>query len=152
MARNLDISLVSIDFSLIILYLSDYQANKFAMSIKKNLMEIGEVVKKLRVRKELTQKELAQKISVTTDSIHRYENDYADKIPADKLKDIAKALDTSVTKLYQFKENPSMLEEPIHAFGGSEKLNEITLMVKLDGKLETLNAVYNTLKKLNAAI
>jgi transcriptional regulator with XRE-family HTH domain len=114
-------------------------------------MEIGEIVKKLRVRKQITQKQLADKVKITSDSVHRYENDYADRIPSDKLIDIAKALDTTVAKLYQYKESPNLLEDQ-NNFYGQKSINEVTLSVKLDGTLETLNELYNTLKKVNAAI
>lgn len=114
-------------------------------------MKLGEIVKKVRKNKEYTQEELAEKTGLPLNTIHRYENDYADKIPPERLKIIATALNTTVSEIYSIKENPMLLNDPVQFYKGKSK-SQVSITIQLDGSIETLNSWVSTLKKLNAAL
>lgn len=112
-------------------------------------MELNEIVKRVRESKVLTQENLADEIGVHVSTINRYESPGA-KIPTDKLEKIAKALSTTVSDLYAYKQNPELLEDPIVFYKSKKK--ELNIMVQLDGTAETLNEWMARLKRLNAAL
>ncbi len=112
-------------------------------------MEINEIVRRLRENRNLTQENLAEEIKVHVSTINRYESK-GSTIPMDKLEDIAKALKVSVSNIYEYKKNPTLLEEPLEYYRTTRK--QIGIMVQLDGTEDTLNEWFTTLRKLNAAI
>ncbi len=112
-------------------------------------MELNEIVKRVRESKVLTQENLADEINVHVSTINRYESPGA-TIPMDKLELIAKALKTTVSDLYAYKQNPSLLEEPMNFYRSSKK--QLSILVHLDGTTDTLNDWLSTLKKINAAL
>ena len=115
------------------------------------IMELGDIVRRLREDKDLTQENLAKMVGMPTNTIHRYENDYKDRIPLDRLERIAKALQTNMAALYSYKENPQLLRDPIN-YVQELHTQKVSILVELDGTVETLNTWFNTLKKLNAAL
>ncbi|WKZ61681.1 MAG: helix-turn-helix transcriptional regulator [Cyclobacteriaceae bacterium] len=114
-------------------------------------LELGDIMKKLRESKGLNQTQLAEKTGFPLNTIHRYENDYKDRIPSDRLETIARALGETVDHFYQYKSNPTMLEEPA-TFYSKSKSAKVSVVVELDGSIETLNNLFTMLKKLNTAI
>jgi transcriptional regulator with XRE-family HTH domain len=120
----------------------------FNLAIMK--LELGEIIKKMRELKGLTQSELASKSKISLNTINRYENDYKDRIPLAKLEAIAKVLNTSVSIIYQYKENPTLLSDPGQYLKKSKSKPKISLIVELDGTHETLNGWVQTLKRLNS--
>lgn len=115
-------------------------------------MELGDIIKKLREGKGLTQVELAEKTGIPPNTIHRFENDYKDKIPPARLEIISKALNTTVSSIYSYKENPSMLNDPAQFLESLNSKPKVSVMVELDGTVDNLNIWFATLKKLNAAL
>lgn len=113
-------------------------------------MEIGEIVRRLREDKGLTQPELADLIKMERTSIYRYENDQT-KVPNNVLEKIAEALGTTVPDIYAIKENPLILEDPVTFYRGKSQ-DRIQLIVTLDGTLGTLNSWISTMKKVNASL
>ena len=49
------------------------------------MMTIGDRIKQLRRKNSLTQDDLAEKLSTTKQTIHKYENNIITNIPADKI-------------------------------------------------------------------
>lgn len=115
-------------------------------------MDIGEVIKRVRESKGITQKELAVKTKLPHNTIHRYENEYSNKIPPDRLDVIAKALGISVGTVYQYRENPTLLEEPANFLEEYRAKTKVSVMIELDGSVDTMNKWISTIKRLNAAI
>jgi transcriptional regulator with XRE-family HTH domain len=113
-------------------------------------MELNEIVRRVRENRSLTQQNVAEEIGVNVSTINRYESSGA-KIPVGKLEDIAKALKTTVSDLYAYKENPALLEEPLQFFYKNAR-KQVSITVQLDGTTETLNEWFSTLKKINSAI
>lgn len=67
-------------------------------------MNIGERIRTLREKNEMTQTELAQKIGSTKQTIYKYENGVVTNIPYDKLILLAKALKTTPAALMGWKD------------------------------------------------
>ena len=61
-------------------------------------MNLGEKIKKYRIKKGLTQQQLAEAIGVQRAAISKYEKDSVD-ISVERIESIAKALDTPIYKL-----------------------------------------------------
>ena len=55
------------------------------------MMTIGDRIKQLRRKNSLTQDDLAEKLSTTKQTIHKYENNIITNIPADKIESLALA-------------------------------------------------------------
>lgn len=81
---------------------------KLAMERDNNL-SIGTRIRILREKKEMTQAELAQKISSTKQTIYKYEKSIVTNIPYDKLILLAKALETTTVALMGLEEEPEQL-------------------------------------------
>ena len=62
-------------------------------------MNIGERIRGLREKQEMTQTELAEKIGSTKQTVYKYENGVVTNIPYDKLILLAKALGTTPSSL-----------------------------------------------------
>lgn len=58
-------------------------------------MNIGERIKTIRIRNGLTQDELANRISTTKQTIHKYETGIISNIPSSKIEAIANVLNTT---------------------------------------------------------
>ena len=61
------------------------------------MMTIGDRIKQLRRKNSLTQDDLAEKLSTTKQTIHKYENNIITNIPADKIEVVYQGCDTSFT-------------------------------------------------------
>jgi len=68
-------------------------------------MDIGERIKKIRLKKNLTQDELALKINTTKQTIYKYENGIITNIPSSKIEAIANALNTTPEYLMGWENN-----------------------------------------------
>ncbi|MGL6121661.1 MAG: helix-turn-helix domain-containing protein [Shewanella sp.] len=112
-------------------------------------MDLNEIVRRVRESKVLTQENLAEEIGVHVTTMNRYESRGA-KIPMDKLEKIAEALKITVSDLYAFKQNPSLLEEPLTFYRTKKK--QLSIIVHLDGTPDTLNDWLTTLKQINLAL
>lgn len=72
---------------------------------------IGNRIRILRKKNEITQTELAKKIGSTKQNIYKYENGLVTNIPYDKLILLAKALGTTPVELIGWKDEPEQLPE-----------------------------------------
>lgn len=71
-------------------------------------MTFGKTLKKIRIEKGLTQKQLADSLHVTFQTVSKWENDINEP-GYTAIKDIANALNCSVTKLFNEKESENLL-------------------------------------------
>lgn len=62
-------------------------------------MTIGEKIKRMRTEKKMTQKQLADRMGVTSSHVWQYENDLINKPSSKQIKKFADALDISVNEL-----------------------------------------------------
>jgi len=69
-------------------------------------MNIGEILKRRRTSKGLTQTELAEKAKIAQSQISQIENSVSDNATIDMLRKLAKALDCVVTDLLPEKDKP----------------------------------------------
>lgn len=77
-----------------------------------NDFKIGNRIRTLRIKNEMTQMELAQKIGSTKQTIYKYENGIVTNIPYDKLNLLAEALRTTPVELIGWKDEPRQLQLP----------------------------------------
>ena len=63
-------------------------------------MSVGKRIKELRINQGLTLREVAKKIGVATQTIHKYENEIVTNIPIDRIEEIAKVLNTNIIALF----------------------------------------------------
>lgn len=68
-------------------------------------MNIGDRIKSMRIKMNLTQDELAASIKSTKQTIHKYENGIISNIPAGKIKIIAEKLQTTPAYLMGWDED-----------------------------------------------
>lgn len=70
-------------------------------------MTIGERIKHLRLKKGITQTELADVLKTTKQNIYKYENGIITNIPSDKIEEIARYFQVSPTYLMGWEESES---------------------------------------------
>ena len=59
------------------------------------MMTKGERIKELREKAGMTQEELAKRLHTTKQTIHKYEKNIVTNIPSDRIKELAKILDST---------------------------------------------------------
>lgn len=111
-------------------------------------MDWGEVIRRIRENKDLTQQNIADELGVDKTTIIRWEQEGNIKTP--QLEKLAKAFKMELSDLYKYHSEPLLLSEP-HSFYAKAK-TKVSIMVELDGSVSTLDSWFATLKKLNAAI
>lgn len=110
-------------------------------------MEWGEIIRRIRQDKGLTQENVADELGVDKTTIIRWEQ--SGKIKADQIEKLAKVFGVELSQLYAYHTEPSLLEDPLAYYKTKTK---ITVTVELDGSLDTLHQWFATLKKVNAAL
>lgn len=70
-------------------------------------MNIGQRIKSMRLKNNLTQDELALRINTTKQTIHKYENGIITNIPSSKIEAIANVLNTTPDYLMGWTEETS---------------------------------------------
>lgn len=70
-------------------------------------MNIGQRIKNMRLKNNLTQDELALRINTTKQTIHKYENGIITNIPSSKIEAIANVLNTTPDYLMGWTEKTS---------------------------------------------
>jgi len=68
-------------------------------------MTVGDRIKKQRTLIGFSQTELAEKVNVSKQTLHKYENNIITNIPSDKIEDIAKLLCVSPAYLMGWEDN-----------------------------------------------
>lgn len=111
-------------------------------------MHISEVVKRVREDKGLTQEQLAEKIKVHFTTVNRWEKNKR-SIPGDKLEQIAKVFEMSVSELYNYTDSQKFFGKK--GFSTTQR-RTISLMVHLDGTPGTLKSCIDTLQQVNALL
>lgn len=112
-------------------------------------MELGEVIQRVMGSRKITQQNLADTIGVSITSVNRWLN--GGTITNDMIEKIAGALNVKVSELYEYKQHPHLLEEPLEVYK-TEQSKSIDVIVRLDGTVDTLNRYLTTLKNLNSAL
>lgn len=74
-------------------------------------MNIGDRIKSMRIKMNLTQDELAASIKSTKQTIHKYENGIISNIPAGKIKIIAEKLQTTPSYLMGWDEDTEICSD-----------------------------------------
>ncbi len=74
-------------------------------------MQLGNKIKFLREQLDLTQEDLAKKLNVATQTIHKYEAGIVTNIPLDKIKTLANILKVSPSYLCGWQANPQESED-----------------------------------------
>lgn len=77
-------------------------------------MDVGTIIKVARIRKGLTQEELAEKVGVKKSAVAKWENGRVSEIKRSNLKNLAEALDLPPTQLLgELEENPTVENDGI---------------------------------------
>ncbi len=77
-------------------------------------MDVGTIIKVARIRKGLTQEELAEKVGVKKSAVAKWENGRVSEIKRSNLKNLADALDLPPTQLLgELEENPTVENDGI---------------------------------------
>ena len=76
---------------------------------------INEKIKEARARSGLTFEEVAARVGVSKQTIHKYETGIISNIPSDKIELLAKALGTSPSFLMGWESSPSFQAGTLHA-------------------------------------
>lgn len=71
-------------------------------------MTVGERIRQLRLKAEITQQELADYIGVSKQAVYKYENNIVTNIPTDKVNAIASYLKVSPAYLMGWEEQPEL--------------------------------------------
>ena len=116
------------------------------------MINIGETIKKLRIKNKLTQQQLADKLFVSDKTISSWESSRTEP-DFNMLSDICKALNTSFFTLIG-SENPNNLEIEIKIIASKKEQDRILDLIKNDSKFiieEDQNAIYYKLphRKMN---
>lgn len=105
-------------------------------------MSIGDRIKALRIKNDLSQIDLAEKIGSTKQAIYKYEKGIVTNIPSDKLQEIARALHTTPAYLMGWEEEADHKE--------TESPVDVALKNWLDSASEDEKmALLNLLKSIN---
>ncbi len=111
-------------------------------------MNWGDLIKRVREQKGITQQNLAEELKVDKSTIVRWER--VGKIKTSMLEKIAKALGVKLSDLYTYHTNPTLIIDPI-SDQNMEKA-KVRITVELDGSITTLNDRFAMLKRINQAI
>ena len=76
-------------------------------------MNIGDRIKTLRMNRDLSQTELAEKIGVSKQTLYKYENSLITNIPSDKIELLARYLGSSPAVLMGWEPNTDIEEDNI---------------------------------------
>ena len=93
-------------------------------------MNIGQRIKSMRLKNNLTQDELSLRINTTKQTIHKYENGIITNIPSSKVEAIANALDTTPDYLMGW------TEEKLHKSSGHDNDVNSEILSILEGMSE----------------
>lgn len=95
------------------------------------MMTIGERIKQLRLERNLTQQELADRLGTSKQAIYKYENGVVTNIPLDRLEQLANILSTTTSYLTGWEENneqnkatPDYHDVKVALFGGDGEVTD----------------------------
>lgn len=118
-------------------------------------MTKGERIKQLRERAGLTQEELAAKLKVTKQTIHKYEKNIVTNIPSDNIEVLANILDSTPEYILGWKKvtpeeqknNDTMADIIVRMRTDADFLSVVELLNNLDS--DQLASVKQMLKAFN---
>lgn len=94
-----------------------------------DFMTVGQRIKRLRLKNNLTQEDIAKKIGVAIQTIYKYENEIVTNIPSDKIERMAVAFGVSPAVLMGWDESTTPEEKP-----DDVKLDENIIIYHRNGK------------------
>lgn len=118
--------------------------------MKRGAIIIGEKIKKLRLKNDLTQEELANKLNTTKQNIYKYESGIITNIPSDKIEKLAEILHTTPAYLMGWEDNNDDDEQRVFS-EVDDMTNELFEKHKLLFS-KTKNASVNDMKKIIAIV
>jgi transcriptional regulator with XRE-family HTH domain len=74
-----------------------------------NKMTKGEKIKELRILNKLSQLDVAKRLNVTIQTIHKYEQNIITNIPSDKIEMMAEMFNVNPAYIYGWEENKVQL-------------------------------------------
>ena len=89
-------------------------------------MTKGERIKKLRLEKGISQTELAERIGQSKQTVYKYENNIVTNIPSDVIEKIAISLDTTLSYLFGWDDNPETKSSEPPARDPLERFNSLS--------------------------
>lgn len=110
-------------------------------------MTLGEKIKYLRVKKGLSQEQLANMLDTTKQAIYKYENGIVTNIPLDKIEIIASVLDSTPAYLMGWEENETTPTEP-KLSEGEEKLLKLFRLLSPEAQQSYTDRLEEALKTL----
>lgn len=115
-------------------------------------MELNEIIRKLRRKKEWSQENLAVEMGLHHTTIIRWEQE-ASSVSYKDLHRMAQIFEMSVPELLNYNEDESgnIVLEPLSPYG-SNKAKGVKVIIELDGSEKILKHWFNKLERLNAAI
>ena len=100
-------------------------------------MSVGQRIRAIRERKNLTLDELAKRCETTKQTIYKYENDIVTNIPYDKIVLLAKALEVTPSYLFGWEEKENSPQE-LKLSEGEKALLELFNRVPKDAQQKLL--------------
>lgn len=114
-------------------------------------MTKGERIKKLRLEKGISQTELAERIGQSKQTVYKYENNIVTNIPSDVIEKIAISLDTTLSYLFGWDDNPeTKSSEPPARDPLDEKILQLFSQLTPEERREVLGLIFEKLHSRGA--
>lgn len=114
-------------------------------------MTKGERIKKIRLDKGMSQTELAERIGQSKQTVYKYENNIITNIPSDVIEKIAIALDTSISCLFGWNDNPNTKSsEPPARDPLDDKILQLFSQLTPEERREVLGLIFEKLHSRGA--
>lgn len=111
---------------------------------RKNIMEMGEIIKQLRIQKGITQEELGKVIGVQKSAIRKYESGMVENIKRSSIKKMADYFGVSPSFLLGYENSSTIISNSI--VGDQNSNNVITVGAAARGEIE--NELLSLCKKM----
>ena len=111
---------------------------------RKNIMEMGEIIKQLRLHKGITQEELGKVIGVQKSAIRKYESGMVENIKRSSIKKMADYFGVSPSFLLGYENSSTIISNSI--VGDQNSNNVITVGAAARGEIE--NELLSLCKKM----
>ncbi len=111
---------------------------------RKNIMEMGEIIKQLRLQKGITQEELGKVIGVQKSAIRKYESGMVENIKRSSIKKMADYFGVSPSFLLGYENSSTIISNSI--VGDQNSNNVITVGAAARGEIE--NELLSLCKKM----
>lgn len=95
-------------------------------------MSIGAKIRELRESKNMSLEDVAKLCNTTRQTIYKYENEIVTNIPYDKIELLAKALNTTPSNLFGWKENKKVSPDEPELTEGEKLVLELFRQIPVD--------------------